>query len=322
LGIFLNPKILLIMKKISVLMLMLLTAFSFRCSDLPNEPTQTGMNPDLKKEMDALSVKLNNVWVAHWRTYFSKHLLNDPSTVSSMLDQIRASLDSQHQIYFDALMKRPEMQKMVTWTKLQLEALKNGTGRIEDVWDFGTIASAEVQQRLDQLHTNVDNTIAGMEGQSKADISAAITTAISDAEFSAYQSTTLTQGEKDAFGTAASVLYSEVSSLVDEFYGSDIPPDQTRMQGFFSNFRAKLASIVLAVALFAVAGAIIGAVIVATIGVEALGAAATVDVFGWTVGFASVSGMIGGGLGLVTGTGLAADNKCLTSQFDIVSCSI
>jgi hypothetical protein len=292
--------------------LLLLTAFSFQCSEPSNEPVQTGMSPALKKALDQLSIKLNAVWITHYRANFSNGKPINLLAASSILNELRAALEPQQQVAFDMVMERPEIQNMIEWSKSQTTSIKIGAGRIGDVWDFETITSAEVQNRITQLHSNIDNTLSGMEGQNKDAIKAAIYTAISDAEFGAYQSTTLTQDEKDAFGSATAMVYDEVGSIVDEFFGPDIPIDQTRMQSW-RGFWGKVASVVVFTVACALVAATAGTIIVALGGAALLAEAATIGVGSATFIIVSVSAAMGAGAGLTYGTIMAADNQCFSN---------
>jgi hypothetical protein len=156
------------MKKISILVLTLLTAFNFQCSDSSYEPTQAGMTPGLKEEVTELSLRLNAIWVRHCRSNSRKALAQEAS-IYSTLNEARAALDLDYQAYFDATLNHPEMKKMINWVTIQFRLATSGgplrdVGRTSDMWDFGTVVSEEAQERLNQLHIEIDNTLAIMEG--------------------------------------------------------------------------------------------------------------------------------------------------------------
>lgn len=160
-----------------------------------------------------------------------------------------------------------------------------------------------------QFKIDVDYTLENTTGQSEQVITSALISTIYYFEVAVYQSTALTNADKEAIGSAVNTLYASVGTIVRNHIYPETPIDQTRVQWSWNRFRNIVGSILLTMAVVAAA-----AVVIATI----VGSApallpATASILGWTVQFEAVAAMYGAAAGFALSSALAVGNTCLVN---------
>jgi hypothetical protein len=300
------------MKKISIIICLFLTAFSFQCSDTQPKNIQefTGLSPEVK---DRIKIETSNAMARISASLRSKgkKVFATRDNLKTVINEYRNTLTDEHKKFFDAINKDSNVRGLMEWSGSKLDGT-NTNGRVSDTfWDESQVLAPAAKTLLATVQADIDyymdhNSYGLSTPQMISDIDGIISYYISLIPYDG----TLTTDEKNQVAASLEVGLDSVPQIMMDL--DDEYQDQ-RTQFNWTRFGRKVGSVVLHVVVCAFVVVVAAAIIVASggAGAAALLAPTTIFLGSLTLNVAAVGLVYGAEAGALLGVGAAFFDQCL-----------